>query len=39
MGDKKKTPKDYGRWENTSIKVISKPKKVVKPKKPLKRGK
>lgn len=22
---KKKTPKDYGRWDNTPIKVISKP--------------
>lgn len=33
---KKKTPKDYGRWDNTPIKVISKPKTTTKK---VKRGK
>ena len=35
MATKKTSPKDYDRWGNTGIKIISKPK----PKKPTKKGK
>lgn len=35
MADNKTTPKDYSRWGNTGVKVISKPK----PKKAPKKGK
>lgn len=30
MASKKVTPKDYGRWDNTGVKVIKKPTKKVK---------
>ena len=36
MGTKKTTPKDYDRWGNTGIKIVSKPTKT---KKKVKKGK
>lgn len=37
--DKKTSPKDYGRWDKTSVQVISKPKAPKTTKKKVKKGK